>query len=102
MTAAGWIQIAVYFAVLPALTKPLGAYMYRAFETDDRPFPSVLGRLERLCLRLCGVDSRHEQTWKAYFGSLMVFSVLGIAVTFAIQMLQGSLPLNPQHLPAPS
>src|SRR5262245_61926529 len=56
VTANGWLQIGFYFVVLLVLTKPLGAYMFRAFETDDRPWPSVLGRLECLCLRLCGVD----------------------------------------------
>jgi K+-transporting ATPase ATPase A chain len=100
VTANGWLQIAFYFVALLLLTKPLGAYMHRALETTDRPLPSVLGRLERWCLRLVGKDADREQTWKGYFGSLMVFSVIGIAVTFAIQMLQDSLPLNPQHLPA--
>ncbi|MCG3132942.1 MAG: Potassium-transporting ATPase potassium-binding subunit [Planctomycetes bacterium] len=102
MTAAGWLQIAVYVVALAALTKPLGAYMYRAFETDARPWPSVLGRLENLCLRLCGPRAAEEQTWTGYLGSLMAFSVVGIVVTFALQMLQGALPLNPQGLPAPS
>jgi len=102
VTTNGWLQIGFYFVALLALTKPLGAYMYRAFETTTRPFPSVLGRLERLCLRLCGVEENHEQTWKGYFGALMLFSVIGIAITFAIQMFQDSLPLNPQRLPGTS
>jgi len=99
MTANGWLQIAVFFAAVLALTKPVGAYLFRVFETDDRPFPSVLGRLERLCMRLCGKHAADEQTWKGYAASLLVFSVIGIVVTFAFERFQNVLPLNPQHSP---
>jgi K+-transporting ATPase A subunit len=34
MTLNGWIQIAIYFAVLTALVVPLGRYMARVFEGD--------------------------------------------------------------------
>lgn len=104
MTASGWIQIALYCAVLLAVTKPLGVYMFRVFEgpPEERPLPAVFGRLERLCLRLCGKDAGEEQDWKGYTAALLVFSVIGVAVTFAIQVLQGSLPLNPQGLPGTS
>ena len=99
MTTNGWLQIAFFFLAVLALTKPLGAYMYRVFETQDRPFPSVLGRLERLCMRLVGRGAADEQTWKGYAGSLLVFSVIGIVVTYLIQRFQDVLPLNPQALP---
>ena len=99
MTTNGWLQIAFFFLAVLALTKPLGAYMFRVFETQDRPFPSVLGRLERLCMRLVGRGAADEQTWKGYAGSLLVFSVIGIVVTYLIQRFQDVLPLNPQALP---
>src|SRR4029453_12468110 len=50
--------------------------------------------------RLCGVDPGREQTWREYAGSLLVFSALGAAVTYAIQRLQHLLPLNPERPPA--
>ena len=99
MTTNGWLQIAFFFLAVLALTKPLGAYMYRVFETQDRPFPSVLGRLARWCIRLVGRGAAEEQTWKGYAGSLLVFSVIGIVVTYLIQRFQDVLPLNPQALP---
>jgi len=51
MTAIGWIQIVVFFLVVLALTKPLGAYMFRAIEGEP-----LLPRVERAIFRLCGVD----------------------------------------------
>src|SRR5262249_24352952 len=100
MTAIGWIQILVYALVILLLTKPLGAYMFRVFEGDGRPFPGVLGRIEGLLYRLCGVDPEAEQTWKEYAIALLVFSAMGLLVTYGIERLQDVLPFNPQHLPA--
>ena len=100
MTTIGWLQIALFAAVVLALTKPLGAYMFRVFEGENQPLPRVFGRVERLCYRLSGVDASKEQTWAVYAFSLLAFSLLGVLVTYAIQRLQQTLPLNPQKLGA--
>src|SRR5262249_47297535 len=97
MTAIGWIQIGVFAVVIFAITKPLGAYMYRVFEAERQPLPRLLGRFEKLLLRLCGVDARAEQTWKEYAFGLLAFSLFGMLVTYFIQRLQHLLPFNPQH-----
>jgi K+-transporting ATPase ATPase A chain len=99
MTLNGWIQIGLFALVVLALTKPLGTYMFRAFEGTRRPLPRVLGPVERLLYRLSGVDPAREQGWKAYTVSMLVFSALGVLATYAIERLQHVLPLNPQHLP---
>jgi K+-transporting ATPase ATPase A chain len=98
MTAIGWIQIALFFAVVLALVKPLGAYMFRVFEGKRQPLPRLFGPLERFSYRLCGVDQA-GQTWPAYAFSLLAFSLFGLLVTYGIQRLQHLLPFNPQHLP---
>jgi K+-transporting ATPase ATPase A chain len=100
MTAIGWAQIALFCAVVLALTKPLGAYMFRVFEGGKQPLPRVLGRAEQFLYRLCGVDPKREQTWPLYAFSLLAFSFFGMLVTYAIQRLQHLLPFNPQHLAA--
>ena len=92
MTAAGWLQIALFSLVVLAVTKPLGLYMFRVFEQEP-PLP----KLDRFLQRLCGVRAQ-EQTWGAYAISLLLFSALGLAVTYFIQRVQHLLPLNPQHL----
>jgi K+-transporting ATPase ATPase A chain len=104
MTTNGWFQIGLFVLAFVALTKPLGIYMHRVFEGERRPWARGLGRLERGLLRLCGLRSTEEsvvgQTWQAYAGALLAFSLLGVLVTYALQRLQGFLPLNPQRLPA--
>ena len=100
MTAIGWVQIILFFAVVLALTKPLGAYMFCVFEAERQPLPRSFGRLERLTYRLCGVDLAHGQTWPVYAFSLLAFSFFGVLVTYGIERLQHLLPLNPQHLAA--
>jgi K+-transporting ATPase ATPase A chain len=102
MTLNGWLQIIFLFAVVALLTRPVGAYMFRVFEAAERPLPKFLGRIESRLLRLCGVSANSQQTWTEYAVSLLVFSAIGVLVTYLIQRLQHVLPLNPQHLPAPS
>jgi K+-transporting ATPase ATPase A chain len=103
MTTQGWLQIGLFALVILALTKPLGLYMFRVFEGERQPLPRLLGPLERLLHRLSGVDPRREQGWKAYTVAMLVFSTLGVLVTYALQRLQHVLPLNPQKLgPVPA
>ncbi len=100
MTALAFLKIAVYFLLVLAVTKPLGLYMRRVFSGEKTFLDPVLGPLERLVYRLGGVAARKEQDWKAYASSLLVFSVLGVLGVYAVERLQGLLPLNPDRLPA--
>jgi K+-transporting ATPase ATPase A chain len=100
MTANGWVQIALFLLALAAVTKPLGAYMFRVFEGERQPLQRFLGPIERALYRLSGVDPAREQTWKEYTLALLVFSTIGVLVTYALQRLQHVLPLNPQAMPA--
>jgi K+-transporting ATPase ATPase A chain len=99
MTSLGWLQILLFFAVIAAITKPLGTYLWRVFEGERKPLPRVLGRLERGLLKLSGVNPSEEQTWKEYTLALLLFSAFGLLGTYLIQRLQHVLPLNPQHFP---
>ena len=53
--------------------------------------------VERLLFRACGVDPAHDQSWKAYLGSLLAFSAFGLGVVYALLRLQHALPIDPQH-----
>jgi K+-transporting ATPase ATPase A chain len=99
MNFIGWSQILIFSLAVVAVTKPLGLYMFRVFEADQRPLPALFGPLERALCRLCGFDPSRQHRWTEYALSLLAFSVLGVLVTYAIQRLQSVLPLNPQGLP---
>ncbi len=73
----------------------LGSYMAAVF--DGRVH--FLGFVERPIYWALGTSPSQEQTWKRYAGAMIIFSSVSIAFTYLILRLQGSLPLNPQHLP---
>ncbi|WP_309892238.1 potassium-transporting ATPase subunit KdpA [Archangium sp.] len=100
MSLLGWLQIVLFFGLVLAVTKPLGLYLLHVFEGRTQPLPRVLGPVERLLLRLCGVDPRREQTWVRYALSLLAFSLFSALLVYLLQRLQHVLPLNPQNLPA--
>jgi len=102
MTANGVFQLLFYLVVLVALAKPLGAYMARVYENKRLALDRVLGPLERLIYRLCGVRITDEMSWKTYATAMLLFNVLGLFVVYGLQRLQGALPLNPQGMAAVS
>jgi K+-transporting ATPase ATPase A chain len=71
--------------------------MFHVFEGPRRPLERCFGPIERLIYRLAGVDPASEQTWQRYAAALLLFSGLGMLVTYFIQRLQHVLPLNPQE-----
>ena len=98
MTYNGILQIALYFVVLLALTKPIGAYMAKVFSGERTWAHRVLRPLEALVYKICGIDESAEQRWTAYAGGILVFSLVSILMTYLIQRMQQWLPLNPQGL----
>jgi K+-transporting ATPase ATPase A chain len=63
MTSNGWLQILFYFALLLAVTKPLGVFMARVFGGERTFLDPVLRPVERLIYRLTGVDETREMRW---------------------------------------
>jgi K+-transporting ATPase ATPase A chain len=96
MTPNGLLQIAVYFLIILALTKPLGAFMARLFGGQRTFLHPILRPLEVLTYKLVGVNEETEQRWTQYTASLLAFSIFSVLFVYFIQRLQGILPLNPQ------
>jgi len=101
MTLIGIVQILVFFAIVVAITKPVGSFMYRLFEGQRTFLHPVLGWLERLVYRVSGIRGDEEQTWVRYAGSVISFSIFSFLFVYLIQRLQGFLPLNPMHFSTP-
>jgi K+-transporting ATPase ATPase A chain len=99
MTTQGFLQLAVFFAAVLAVTKPLGVYMTRVFNGERTLLHPILSPVERLIYRICRIDETEEQRWTAYAAAVLVFSFAGMLLLYAIERLQGVLPWNPQHLP---
>src|SRR5712692_2276714 len=97
MTLNGVLQLAVYFLVLLAVTKPLGVYMTKVFSGEKTFGSRVLGPLERLIYRICRVDAASEHHWTTYTAAMLMFSLVSLLLLYLLQRLQYYLPLNPQQ-----
>ncbi|WP_286785842.1 MULTISPECIES: potassium-transporting ATPase subunit KdpA [Pseudomonas] len=99
MQTSDYWQLIAFFVLVLAPAPWLGRYLYRAMEGERTLLSPLLGPLERGCYRLCGLEPGAAQDWKGYAASLLVFSLASLLLLFAILLLQGVLPLNPQKLP---
>src|SRR5438309_4257851 len=102
MTANGWLQILLFFALVLMLTKPVGIFMTRVFNRERTIMDPVLRPIERLLYRVTGVDEDHEMRWTEYAISMLLFSLVSMIVLYLMERLQGYLPFNPQKLGAVS
>lgn len=98
MTLNGWLQILLFFALVLAVTKPLGSFMARVFNGERTWFDPVLRPVERLIYRLTGVDETREMRWTEYAIAMLLFSVVSMVVLYLMQRMQAWLPFNPQKL----
>jgi K+-transporting ATPase ATPase A chain len=97
MTITGWLQIAVFSAIVILITRPLGGYMTRVFNGERTFLSPVLRPVERAVYWCCGVDEKEEQHWLTYAVAVLFFSVVGFVSLYALQRLQWYLPFNPQE-----
>jgi K+-transporting ATPase ATPase A chain len=102
MTASGILQLGLYLVIILLLARPLGAYMARVYDGRRLALDRGLGWLERGLYRVCGVRPTEEMGWKAYAGAMLAFNLLGLLAVYALQRVQGLLPLNPNALSAVS
>jgi potassium-transporting ATPase potassium-binding subunit len=99
MLANSIIQVAVFSIIVTAISVPLGLYMARVFSHERTFMDPVLGPIERLIYRTCGIDAGVEMGWVGYTVSMLAFSLVSMIFLYALQRLQYYLPLNPQGLP---
>ena len=100
MTAFGWVEIALFTALVGLLTRPLGGYLARVYAGERTLLQPLIGPIEATIYRIAGTDPALEQSWYRYAVSLLVFHAFGIIALYGLLRLQSGLPLNPQELPA--
>jgi K+-transporting ATPase ATPase A chain len=100
MTLNGWIQIAIYCAIVILLVRPLGGYMTRVFAGERTFLSPILRPVERLFYAAAGVREDREQHWTGYAFGMLLFSLIGVVVLYTLQRFQDVLPLNPAGMSA--
>jgi len=98
MTIAGWALILTFVAILFALAKPLGLWIFALYEGRTTPLHRLLGPVERGFYRLAGVDPAEEHGWRRYALHMLLFNLALLLLTYAVLRLQAMLPLNPRGL----
>ncbi len=102
MLPNGWLQLAVYVAMLIALAKPLGTYMARIYEGEPAFLNRVGAPFERMLYKLSGIDPARDMKWTEYAVAMLLFNLIGFLAVYLMQRFQASLPLDPQALSAVS
>jgi len=100
MNSYEWLETIAFFAVLLAMVKPFGTYMAKVYQGERTWLTPLLTPCENLIYRFCGVNREEEMGWQRYAIGLLLFNLISGVAIFAILLLQGVLPLNPQKLPA--
>ena len=93
--AQGWLQLAVFVAVVIALTQPLGVYMARVFRNERVFLTPVLGAERAAHLPAAPRQPGEDQDWKVYARNLIAFSLFSWLALYVILRTQGIHPFNP-------
>jgi potassium-transporting ATPase potassium-binding subunit len=106
MTFYGWLTIVLFAIILTVLALPLGSYLAKVY-TGQRVFLTPLFTWpERILYRILRVNPKLEQDWKAYAKSLIIFSLAGWLLLYAILRTQDAFwvphALNPLGYHSPS
>jgi potassium-transporting ATPase potassium-binding subunit len=96
MTTNGWLQIALFCAIIILTTRPFGGYITRVVNGERTFLSPLLRPLERATYAICGVNESEEQHWVTYAVAMLAFSLAGFVVLCGLQRLQSALPFNPQ------
>ena len=88
----------LFLAVLLALAWPLGRYLAKVFTGQKTWLDRACDPPARLIYRLCGIDAAASMNWRQYAGAAVVFNAAGLALLYLIQVVQGVLPFNPEHM----
>jgi len=98
MTIQGWGLILVFTAILVALTKPVGMWLFALYEGRRTPLHAVLGPVERGFYKLGGIDPAAEQGWRRYAVHMLLFQIATALFIYVVLRLQHVLPMNPRDL----
>ncbi|CAN7528691.1 potassium-transporting ATPase subunit KdpA [Variovorax paradoxus] len=99
MTSSAWGLLALFLAALLVLAWPVGKFL--AALCSER-VPRWMQRIEAPFYRLAGTRPEQSMHWLRYAIALLAFNAVGAVFVYALQRLQGWLPLNPAGMGAVS
>ena len=92
------LQDVFFLIVLIGLSIPLGIYIYKVMTGQTVILSRLLSPAEGFLYRTMGIQTEEEMSPKKYALSVIAFSIIGLIFVWGLQMLQGSLPFNPEKI----
>lgn len=89
------LQDMIYLVLLVGLSIPLGIYIYKVLTGQKVFLSGALVPIENKIYKIMGVKVSEGMGAKKYTLSVLVFSTIGLAFVWLVQILQGLLPFNP-------
>ena len=99
MASSAWGLLALFLMTLLLAAWPLGLGLARLCAGR---LPRWMQVVEAPLYRLAGTAPEQSMRWTQYSLALLAFNALGVLVLYALQRLQGVLPLNPAGMGAVS
>ncbi len=94
MSTEIWGVILMFVATI-LLAIPLGKYIANVFSDKPGFSDKIFGPIEKVIMRLSGVDYKKEMTWKEHMVALLTINLVWFVIGMLILMFQANLPLNP-------
>jgi K+-transporting ATPase ATPase A chain len=98
MNTSAWLLLTAFLVSLLGLSWPLGIWLTSVADGKFPKWMAPFTATEHGLYRLAGVDPSAGMGWRQYALALVTFNFLGVLAVYALQRLQGTLPLNPQGL----
>jgi K+-transporting ATPase ATPase A chain len=88
---------AFLFGLIIALAWAISKYLFAVYTGKKGRLDRLFDPIDKAIYKIIRADPSREMSGKEYFIVLLVFSAFTVALCFIILLLQGLLPLNPQH-----
>ncbi|MCX0417204.1 potassium-transporting ATPase subunit KdpA [Clostridium perfringens] len=91
------LQYSLYLIILVLLAIPLGKYIGKVMNEEKVFLSKLILPFENFIYKVLGINEE-DMDWKKYSFSVLAFSAVGFIFLFALNLLQGVLPLNPEEI----
>ena len=91
------VQAVLFLLVVIVLAVPLGHYIGKVMNGEKVFLSRILEPAENRFYHFLKINPNEQMSWKKYAGAALVLNLFGFLVLFLLNLMQGLLPLNPQH-----